>query len=99
MRGEDRIASDPPLRQIRLLVNDALKALDAYFSGLYTRHTARPSIARERLSRAMLLQAIYSIRPERQLMERVGFDLLFRWFAGLGPDEPTWGASTISKKP
>jgi hypothetical protein len=89
VRGEDRIASDPPLRQIQLLVNDALKALDACFSGLYAQDTARPSITPERLLRAMQLQAIYSIRPERQLMERIEFDLLFRWLAGLGPDEPT----------
>jgi transposase len=94
---EDRIASDHPLRQIRLLVNDALKALDADFSALYAQDTGRPSIAPERLLRAMLLQAIYSIRSERQLMERLEFDLLFRWFVGLGSDEATWDASTFSK--
>jgi transposase len=94
---EDRIASDHPLRQIRQLVNDALKALDADFTALYAQDTGRPSIAPERLLRAMLLQAIYSIRSERQLMERLEFDLLFRWFVGLGPDEPTWNASTFSK--
>lgn len=94
---EERIAADHPLRQIRLLVNDALKALDADFSELYAQDTGRPSIAPERLLRAMLLQAIYSIRSERQLMERLEFDLLFRWFVGLGSDEPTWNASTFSK--
>lgn len=94
---EDRIAADHPLRQIRSLVNDALKALDADFSALYANDTGRPSIAPERLLRAMLLQAIYSIRSERQLMERLEFDLLFRWFVGLGPDESTWDASTFSK--
>lgn len=94
---EERIAADHPLRQIRLLVNDALKALDADFSELYAQDTGRPSIAPERLLRAMLLQAIYSIRSERQLVERLEFDLLFRWFVGLGSDEPTWNASTFSK--
>ena len=94
---EDRIAGDHPLRQIRLLVNDALKALDADFSALYANDTGRPSIAPERLLRAMLLQALYSIRSERQLMERLEFDLLFRWFVGLGPDEKAWDASTFSK--
>lgn len=94
---EERIAADHPLRQIRLLVNDALKALDADFSALYANDTGRPSIAPERLLRAMLLQAIYSIRSERQLMERLEFDLLFRWFVGLGADEATWDASSFSK--
>lgn len=94
---EDRIVGDHPLRQIRLLVNDALKALDADFSALYANDTGRPSIAPERLLRAMLLPAIYSIPPERQLMEHLEFDLLFRWFVGLGPDEKAWDASTFSK--
>src|SRR3546814_6878903 len=90
---EDRVAADHPLRQIRTLVNDALKALDADFSALYAQQIGRPSIAPERLLRAMLLQAIYSIRSERQLMERLEFDLLFRWFVGLGADEPAWDRS------
>lgn len=94
---EDRVAADHPLRQIRTLVNDALKALDADFAVLYAQQLGRPSIAPERLLRAMLLQAIYSIRSERQLMERLEFDLLFRWFVGLGADEPAWDASTFSK--
>jgi len=68
-----------------LLVNDALKALDADFSALYAQDTGQPSIAPECSLRAMLLQAIYSIRSERQLMERQDYDLLFRWFVGLGP--------------
>lgn len=66
------------------------------FSGLYS-GMGRPSIAPERLLRAMLLQAFYSIRSERQLMERIDFDLLFRWFVGLGVDDPVWDHSTFSK--
>lgn len=94
---EERIAADHPLRQIRALVNEALKGLDGDFAMLYAQQIGRPSIAPERLLRAMLLQAIYSIRSERQLMERLAFDLLFRWFVGLGADEPAWDASTFSK--
>ena len=66
------------------------------FAALYS-GIGRPSIAPEKLLRAMLLQAFYSIRSERQLMERLEFDLLFRWFVGLGIDEPAWDHSTFSK--
>ena len=66
------------------------------FAALY-RGLGRPSIAPEKLLRAMLLQAFYSIRSERQLMERLEFDLLFRWFVGLGVDDPVWDHSTFSK--
>jgi transposase/IS5 family transposase len=93
---ESRIADDHPLRLIRELVNDALARLDAAFAKLYA-HEGRPSIAPERLLRASLLQLFYSIRSERQLMERLDFDLLFRWFVGLGIDDPMWDASVFSK--
>lgn len=93
---EARVRPDHPLRAIRLLANEALAALQAEFSGLYS-GMGRPSIAPERLLRAMLLQAFYSIRSERQLMERLDFDLLFRWFVGLGVDDPVWDHSTFSK--
>jgi transposase len=110
MRGEDhrsgslfsyvdleaRVPTGHPLRRIQELVNDALAELDAVFSGLYARE-GRPSIAPEKLLRASLLQMLYSIRSERQLMERLEFDLLFRWFVGLGIDDPVWDASTFSK--
>src|SRR5688572_5659248 len=93
---ESRVRADHPLRTIRDLVNQALAALSADFDALYAR-VGRPSIAPERLLRAMLLQCFYSVRSERQLMERLEFDLLFRWFVGLGVDDPVWDASTFSK--
>ena len=79
---EKRVRSDHPLRAIRGLVNDALVALEQEFAALYA-PIGRPSIAPEMLLRAMLLQAFYSVRSERQLMERLEFDLLFRWFVGV----------------
>src|SRR5688572_10834349 len=94
---EGRIRRDHPLRQIRQIANAALTALDGDFEELYSRRLGRPSIPPERLLRAMLLQAFYGIRSERQLMERIEFDLLFRWFVGLGIDEPVWDHSTFSK--
>lgn len=93
---EARVPSGHPLRAMRDLVNPALVALDERFAALY-KDAGRPSIAPERLLRAILLQLLYSIRSERQLMERLDFDLLFRWFVGLGVDDPVWDASTFSK--
>lgn len=93
---EARIRRDHPLRAIREIVNTALETLSGDFAALYSR-MGRPSIAPERLLRAMLLQAFYSIRSERQLMERLEFDLLFRWFVGLGVDDAVWDHSTFSK--
>ena len=80
---EKRVRSDHPLRAIRGLVNEALVALEHEFFALYA-PIGRPSIPPEKLLRAMLLQAFYSIRSERQLMERLEYDLLFRWFVGMG---------------
>lgn len=110
MRGEDarsgalfsyvdleaRVPKSHPLRAIRELANEALASLAGSFSALYA-STGRPSIPPEKLLRAMLLQAFYSIRSERQLMERLDFDLLFRWFVGLGIDDPVWDHSVFSK--
>ncbi|HEY8161526.1 MAG TPA: IS5 family transposase [Methylocystis sp.] len=93
---EARVRRDHPLRAIRLIVNDALTVLAADFSALYSK-TGRPSIAPERLLRAMLLQALYSVRSERQLMKRLDTDLLFRWFVGLAIDDPVWDATVFSK--
>lgn len=93
---EARVRGDHPLRAIREIANAALSDLSRVFSALYT-DFGRPSIAPERLLRAMLLQAFYGIRSERQLMERLEFDLLFRWFVGLGVDDPVWDHSTFSK--
>src|ERR1700675_1750172 len=80
---EARVGKDHPLRTIRAIVNEALSALAGEFAALYS-PIGRPSIPPEKLLRAMLLQAFYSIRSERQLMERLEFDLLFRWFVGIG---------------
>lgn len=93
---EDRIPANHPLRRIREIMNAALEDMTGSFDGLYA-VMGRPSIAPEKLLRALLLQAFYSIRSERQLMERLDFDLLFRWFVGLGIDDPVWDHSTFSK--
>ncbi len=93
---EARIRRDHPLRQIREIADTALAALDEDFEALYPRRLGRPSIPPERLLRAMLLQAFYGIRSERQLMERMEFDLLFRWFVGLGVDDVVWDHSSFS---
>src|ERR1700679_2150396 len=93
---EARLGQDHPLRTIRLIVNEALSALAGEFSALYS-PIGRPSIAPAKLLRAVLLQAFYSIRWERQLMERLEFDLLFRWFVGIGVDDGAWDHSVFSK--
>ena len=84
---EDRIPARHPLRSILAIVNDALAALDAEFGRLYAAE-GRPSIAPERLLRAALIQILFSIRSERQLMEQMQYNLMFRWFVGLGIDDP-----------
>jgi transposase len=93
---EQRVPAKHPLRVIKALVDDVLVALDADFERLYE-GTGRQSIAPERLLRASLLQAFYSVRSERQLMEQIDYNLLFRWFVGLGIDDPVWDHSTFSK--
>ncbi|ABE60915.1 ISGsu3, transposase [Nitrobacter hamburgensis X14] len=95
---EARIRSDHPLRTIRQIANAALNDLSRDFDKLYTAF-GRPSIAPEKLLRAMLLQAFYGIRSERQLMERLEFDLLLRWFVGLGVDDPVWGPLDLLEEP
>jgi transposase len=93
---EKRVPVDHPLRVIRGIVNATLADMSAEFDALYPA-TGRESIPPERLLRALLLQAFYSIRSERQLVERIDFDLLFRWFVGLGIDDPVWDATTFTK--
>src|SRR6202167_2221826 len=93
---EARVGRDHPLRTIRAIVNEALAALSNEFSAMYS-PMGRPSIPPEKLLRAMLLQAFYSIRSERQLMERLEYDLLFRWFVGVGSDAALWDHSLFSK--
>src|SRR5271166_3352899 len=82
---EERVPAKHPLRLIRKIV----MALDGEFAKVYA-ETGRPSIGLERLLRALLLQASYTIRSERQLMEPLDYNLLYRWFVGLGVDEPVW---------
>src|SRR5215471_15533169 len=93
---ECRIPEAHPLRAIRAIVNAALADLNAAFEAMYS-PIGRPSIRPEKLLRASLLQAFYTIRSERQLMERLDFDLLFRWFVGLGIDDEVWNHSVFSK--
>ena len=110
MRGEDResgalfsyvscearVPADHPLRPIRAIVDAALEVLSPEFEGLYSK-VGRPSIPPEKLLRALLLQAFYTIRSERQLMEQLDYNLLFRWFVGLSMDAPVWDATVYSK--
>lgn len=93
---DERVPAGHPLRKIRQIVNDALASLDVEFDALYTKE-GRPSIAPERLIRASLLQMLFSIRSERQLMEQMDYNLLFRWFVGLGIDDPVWVATVFTK--
>jgi transposase len=94
---EARVRADHPLRPIRAIVNSALSRLSAEFDALYAAGAGRPSIPPERLMRALLLQAFYGLRSERQLMERLEFDLLFRWFVGLGIDDGAWDQTSFGK--
>ncbi|MCZ6456101.1 MAG: IS5 family transposase [Actinobacteria bacterium] len=93
---EARIPADHPLRPMRSMVDEALKSLSRRFSDLYAK-SGRPSIAPERLLRALLLQVLYSIRSERLLMEQLEYNLLFRWFVGLGIDDPVWVPTVFTK--
>jgi transposase len=93
---EARVPADHPLRVIRAVVDEALDVLSGRFEALYSAH-GRPSIPPEKLLRALLLQAFFGLRSERQLMEQLNYNLLFRWFVGLSMDAPVWDASTFSK--
>ena len=93
---EARVRGDHPLRPIRIIVNEALSVLEREFAALYS-PIGRPSIPPEKLLRALLLHAFYSIRSERLLMERLEYDLLFRWFVGIGVDDVAWDHSVFSK--
>jgi transposase len=93
---EDRVPPDHPLRAIRQITDRALDRLSPKFGTLYV-NFGRPSVPPEQLLRALLLQALYTIRSERQLMEQLEYNLLFRWFVGLGIDDPVWSPSTFTK--
>lgn len=93
---EDRIPPDHPLRAMRGLVDPILVALSPRFQRLYAQ-LGRPSIPPEQLLRALLLQVLYTIRSERQLMEQLDYNLLYRWFVGLSPDDPVWVPTVFTK--
>jgi transposase len=93
---EARVPADHPLRTIRRITDRALERLSPEFGRLYI-HFGRPSVPPEKLLRALLLQALYTIRSERQLMEQLDYNLLFRWFVGLGIDDPVWSPTTFTK--
>src|SRR5215470_17621529 len=93
---EKRIPAYHPLRKIRELVREVLKELNHTFGRLYS-HEGRPSIPPEQLLSALILQVLYSVRSERQLMEQLDYNLLFRWFVGLSPDDPIWDPTVFTK--
>jgi transposase len=93
---DKRVPADHPLRRVRALVRDVLKELSPSLGRLYSSE-GRPSIPPEQLLSALLLQVFYSVRSERQLIEQLAYNLLFRWFVGLSPDDPVWDATTFSK--
>jgi transposase len=93
---EQRVPADHPARAIRKMADEALRAMSPQLGRLYAKR-GRRSVPPERLLRALLLQALYSVRSERMLMERLNYDLLFRWFVGLEMDEAVWDATTFSQ--
>ena len=93
---EQRVPQDHPLRLLRAMTDEALRDLQPRFNKLYAK-TGRPSIAPEKLLRALLLQALYSVRSERLLMEQLDYNLLFRWFVGLNMDDAIWDVSVFTK--
>lgn len=93
---EDRIPAKRPIRPFKAMVNEILRDMDAAPDELYA-DSGRPSIAPEYLLRASILQILYTIRSERSLMEEIEFNILFRWFVGLGLDAPAWEHSTFTK--
>src|SRR5262252_6849428 len=96
---DDFVPKSHPLRSIRTMANQALVKMDRLFAQMYEADIrgGRPSIAPEKLMRAMLLQVLYSIRSERQLVEQIQYNLLFRWFVGLAIDDKVWNHSVFSK--
>src|SRR5215467_11373075 len=93
---EQRVPKDHPLRPIRNLVDEILVEPSPRLNKLYSK-VGRPSIPPEKLLRALLLQALYTIRSERQLMEQIDYNLLFRWFVGLGMDDAVWAPTSFTK--
>ena len=95
---EARVPANHPLRNIRALVRDVLEELNRSLSKLYASE-GRPSIPPEQLLSALLLQVFYGIRSERQLMEQLDYNLLYRWFVGLSPDDPVWEPDCVDEEP
>ena len=93
---EQRIPQEHPLRPIRAMADGALRELQRKFGKLYAK-TGRPSIAPEKLLRALLLQVLYAVRSERMLMEQLNYNLLFRWFVGLNMDDAIWDVTVFTK--
>src|SRR5437899_5018221 len=93
---DERVPQDHPLRSLRVMTDEALQQLRPRFNNLYAK-IGRPSIAPEKLLRAFLLQALYSVRSERMLMEQLDYNLLFRWFVGLNLDDPIWDVTVFTK--
>src|ERR1700747_109524 len=93
---EQRVPQEHPLRSLRAMIDEALQQLKPRFDKLYAK-IGRPSIAPEKLLRALLLQALYSVRSERMLMEQLDYNLLFRWFVGLNMDDPIWDVTVFTK--
>jgi hypothetical protein len=89
---EGMVPKDHPLRLIKAMADAALKQISIQFDGIYS-HTGRPSIPPEKLLKASLLQAFYTIRSERQLVEQIGYNILFRWFLDMALDEKPWDAT------
>jgi transposase len=93
---EERVPQDHPLRAVRRITDRALERLSPRFGSIYVKF-GRPSVPPEKLLRALVLQALYSIRSERQLIEQLDYNILFRWFVGLGMDDAVWSATTFTK--
>ncbi len=98
-RPDDFVPSNHPLRSIREMVNKALVAMNGLFADMYEADIkgGRPSVAPEKLLRAMLLQVLYSVRSERMLMEQIQYNMLFRWFVGLAMDDAVWVPTVFTK--
>src|SRR6204780_764114 len=94
--AEERVPQDHPLRAMRRMVDEALRGLSPRFARMYSKN-GRPSIAPEKLLRALLLQVLYTIRSERQLMEQLDYNPLYRWFVGLNMDDPIWNVTVFTK--
>ena len=94
--AEQRVPPNHPLRPVRKMMDEALAEMSPHFTRLYAKR-GRPSIAPEKLLRALLLQVLYTIRSERQLMEQLDYNLLYRWFVGLNMDDAMWDVTVFTK--